>query len=101
VRERDAPPARALSVLVARYDPDMVLIPGEETVLPVRADGTVAVPVAGDAPGYRHLGFTAFPTGEPQPPAAEGLAIATAQFVSIRTLPFDDGLAALPAEAVT
>jgi hypothetical protein len=101
VRERDAPPARPLSVLVAHYDADMVLIPGEETVLPVRADGAVAVPVTGGVPGYHHLGFTVFPTGEPQPPAPEGLAIATAQFVSIRTLPFDDGLAALPAEAVT
>lgn len=101
VRERGGSPARPLSVLAARYDQDMVLVQGEQTVLPVQDNGTATVPVVGAAPGYGHLGFTVFPTGGPQPPAPPRLAIGAAQFVSVRTLPSDDGLAALPDEAVT
>jgi hypothetical protein len=101
VRERGVPPARPLSVLLARYGSDMTLLPGEQTVLPVSADGTVTVSVTGDAPGYRHFGLTVFPAGGAQPAAPPRLSIATAQFVSIRTLPFDDDLAALPDASVT
>jgi hypothetical protein len=70
-------------------------------VLPVSADGTAVFEIVGAEAGYRHFGFTAFEGNDvPMPPAA--LPIATAEFASVRTLPFDDQLQTdTPDEALT
>ncbi|MGR6964702.1 hypothetical protein ACU610_09615 [Geodermatophilus sp. URMC 61] len=101
-RECGEPPSRPLSVLVATYvQAEDIVFSGEMTVLPVAEDGTATLEIRGEQPGYRHLGFTVFGEGDiPVPPAT--LPIATADFTSVRTLPFDDELAdATPDEALT
>jgi hypothetical protein len=102
VRERGERPSRPLSVLVATYvQAEDIAFSGDMTVLPVSDDGTASFPVRGEQAGYRHLGYTVFDGGDiPVPPAT--LPIATADFTSVRTLPFDDELeAATPDEALT
>lgn len=101
-RRRGEIPIEPLSVLVAWYDQaDAIVFSGETTVLPVAADGTAELVVSAQQPGYRHLRFAAF-TGAVAPAPPVQLSIATAQFTSLRTLPFDDALeAATPDQALT
>jgi hypothetical protein len=91
-RERGEVPARPLSILAAWYDADMSFT-GEMTVLPMSVDGTAGLDVSGDEAGYRHVRFVAF-AGDAAPVPPPGLGIGTDQFSSVRTLPFDDALAA-------
>ena len=101
IRERGQFPRRQMSVLVATYvQQEQITFSGEMTVLPVAADGTATFEVTGEEAGYRHFAFTAF-AGDAAPTPRPTLAIATAQFTSVRTLPFDDALAtATPDEAL-
>jgi hypothetical protein len=102
VRDRGEQASRPLSVLVATYfQADDIVFSGEMTVLPVTADGTAVFDTRAEEPGYRHYGFTVFAGNDaPMPPAT--LRIATAEFTSVRTLPFDDELeAATPDQALT
>jgi hypothetical protein len=103
VRQRGEPPSGALSVAVATYlqQPEGIVFSGEMTVLPVGADGTASFTIRAQEPGYRHYRFAAFAGNTvPTPPAA--LRIGTADFASVRTLPFDDALeAATPDEGLT
>ena len=101
-RECGERPSRPLSILVATYvQAEDVVFSGEMTVLPVSQDGTASLRIRGEQPGYRHLGFTVFSEDDvPVPPAT--LPIATADFTSVRTLPFDDELEdTTPDEALT
>ncbi len=102
VRERGERPSRPLSVLVAAYvQAEDIVFSGDMTVLPVSEDGTASLPIRGEQAGYRHLGYTVFDGGDiPVPPAT--LPLATADFTSVRTLPFDDELEeTTPDEALT
>ena len=102
IRERGQLPRRQLSVLIATYvQQEQISFSGEMTVLPVAADGSATFEVTGEAAGYRHFAFTAF-AGDAAPTPRPTLAIATAQFTTVRTLPFDDALAAdTPDEALS
>jgi len=91
VRERGEVPTRPISLLVASYDAGMSLA-GKPVELPVSEDGTAELEVRGEAPGCRHRGFLAFTGPRPTPPPS--LRFTTAQFTSVRTLPFDDALEA-------
>jgi hypothetical protein len=103
VRERGERPSRPLSVLVATYAQaeEGIVFSGVMTVLPVSQDGTASLQVRGEQAGCRHLGYTVFDGGAiPVPPAT--LPLATADFTSVRTLPFDDELEkTTPDEALT
>jgi hypothetical protein len=91
-RECGERPSRPLSILVATYvQEEDIVFSGEMTVLPVSQDGTASLQVRGDQPGCRHLGFTVF-SGDDVPLPPPTLPIATADFTSVRTLPFDDEL---------
>jgi len=99
-RERGEVPARPLSILVAWYDAAMSFT-GEMTVLPMSTDGTTELEVRGDEAGYRHIRFSTF-AGDAAPVPPPDLSIDTDQFCSVRTLPFDDALAAATSdEALT
>ncbi|HET9900114.1 MAG TPA: hypothetical protein VFR46_03470, partial [Actinomycetes bacterium] len=102
IRERGQLPRRQLSVLIATYvQQEQITFSGEMTVRPVAADGTATFEITGEEAGYRHFAFTAF-AGDAAPTPRPTLAIATAQFTSVRTLPFDDALAAdTPDEALS
>ncbi|MDQ3886118.1 MAG: hypothetical protein M3308_03670, partial [Actinomycetota bacterium] len=91
-RERGEIPTRPLSILVAWYDAGMRFT-GEMTVLPVSVDGAAELEIRGDEAGYRHVRFTTF-AGDAAPIPPAELVIATEQFSSVRTLPFDDALQA-------
>jgi hypothetical protein len=92
VHERGRVSGRPVSVLVATYDAGMQHT-GEVTVLPVSSGGTAILQIHADSPGYRHLSFTVF-SGETPPTPPTALPVGSAQFISIRTLPFDDKLEA-------
>ena len=96
VRERGEVPTGLVSLQVASYDAGMSLA-GEPIELSVSADGTAKLEVRGEAPGCRHRGFLAFtdpkPT-DPKPNPPPSLRFTTAQFTSVRTLPFDNALEA-------
>jgi hypothetical protein len=95
VRERGGVPISSLSLTAAAYgDPPGVVV---RDPLPVSAIGTVAVPVGGGARVVEHLGLTVTPAGSAVSVPAT-LSLGTAQFLSVRTLPADDDLAAVPDE---
>ncbi|MGH3927718.1 MAG: hypothetical protein ACRDTT_33450, partial [Pseudonocardiaceae bacterium] len=93
-RYRGHVPAVPLSILAAWYSQaDDIVFSGQMTVLPVSAEGTAELQINAEAPGYRHLRVVAF-AGDSAPIPPPRLSIATAQFTSVRILPFDDALAA-------
>jgi hypothetical protein len=93
VRERGSVPTASLSLTVAAYGaPPGVVV---RDPLPVPANGTVAVPVGGGGRVVEHLGLTVAPTSSTVS-VPESLSLGTAQFLSVRTLPADDDLAAVP-----
>jgi len=95
VRERGRTPATSLSLTVAVYgDPPGVVV---RDPVPVPSNGVVAVPVGGGARVVEHLGLTVSPTGAAVS-VASALPLSTAQFLSVRTLPADADLAAVPDE---
>lgn len=93
-RVRGELPTGPLSVLAARYiQTDDIVFSGTSTVLPVAADGTATLDVQAEEAGFHYYLFIAF-TGDTPPDPPPSLPIDTAQFSGIRTLPFDDALAA-------
>ena len=95
VRERGSVPTTSLSLTVAAYgtSPGAVV----RDPLPVPANGIVAVPVGGGGV-IEHLDLTAAPAGATVPVPEPLLPLGAAQFLSVRTLPADDDLAAVPDE---
>jgi hypothetical protein len=98
VRERGGPPTTPLTLVVAAYggpgDPDV------HDPIPVPADGPVGLPVGASGRVLEHLSMTvtAEAAAEPVPSA---LPLGTAQFVTVRTLPGDEDLAAVPDSDLT
>jgi hypothetical protein len=93
-RPRGAVPTRPLSLLVAAYDSSQ----GEAVVRdpqPLPATGTVAVRVDSSERVIDHLGLIVVPADQVVTVPAT-LALGTGQFLSVRTLPADDDLAAVP-----
>jgi hypothetical protein len=94
VRERGAIPTRPLSLVVAAYDSgrdDAIMRDPQE--LP--ATGTVAVQVDSSERVIEHLGLFVIPADQVVTVPVT-LALGTGQFLSVRTLPADDDLAAMP-----
>jgi hypothetical protein len=94
VVERGAVPTQPLFLLVAAYDSDQ----GEPVVRDpqaLSAAGTVTVRVDSSGRVIEHLGLFAFPADQVATAPAT-LALETDPFVSVRTLPADDDLAAVP-----
>lgn len=93
VRERGSVPTASLTLTVAAYGAPPGVVVRDPLTVP--ANGTVAVPVGGGGRVVEHLGLTVAPTGSTV--AVPGsLSLGTAQFLSVRTLPADDDLAAVP-----
>ncbi len=84
-------------VMVARYDRSgraLAASVAPPQVLPVGTDGSVSLNLTPQAPGFISFGLLPFAQGAPQPPIPQRLDIMAAFFLSVRTLPFDDQLAA-------
>ena len=84
-------------VMVARYDRRgraLAASVSPPQVLPVGPDGTVTLNLTPQAPGFINFGLLPFAQGTPQPPIPQQLDIMAAFFLAVRTLPFDDQLAA-------
>ena len=84
-------------VLVVRYDRTgrrlaVGIAPPE--VLTTGADGRVDLNLTPQAPGFINIGLLPFAANTPQPVIPEQLDIMAAFFLCVRTLPFDDQLAA-------
>jgi len=94
VRERGAVPTRPLSLLVAAYNSNR----GQPVVRDpqaLSAAGTATVGVDSSERVIEHLGLFVIPADQIVPAPAM-LSLGTGQFISVRTLPADDDLAAVP-----
>jgi hypothetical protein len=109
VRERGLPPTGEVAVLVATYvagPTGLTLVSDATRLVPVSATGQAELTVPAGAPGFRHLRFLPFATMNPQP-VPEGVVrpasalLTRLQLTTVRTLPFDDALGAVPDAALT
>jgi hypothetical protein len=94
-RGKPAPPGTR--VLIARYDANRQrLAAGTATpqVLQVGPDGTVALSLLPQAPGFVNIGLFPFAPSDPQPIAPVRLDVTGPFFLCVRTLPFDNQLEA-------
>lgn len=95
VRERGLPPTRALALVLAAYDTAR----GEAVVqdpVGVPSTGVVAAQIESSDRVVEHLGLVVVPADQTQALSVPTtLSLGTAQFLTVRTLPADEDLAAV------